>query len=633
MSIASWIILGPLVAALAILVVRRQAVAIALLGSVVGLAAALMTLGRVEDGERFATTLPGLPDMPLRLTVDPVSALISTTIATVATLILFYAVGYMADDRDQPRFFAEMACFVAGMQTLVLAGDWILLLAAWELIGVASYLLIGFWFERPEAGPAATRAFVVTRTADLGLYVGVFVLIADAGTTAIGTSQETVGGTAAMVAGLAFLLAAVGKSAQVPLQGWLLDAMAGPAPVSALLHAATLVVAGVVLITRAFPLLPSETLLVIGLVGGVSSVVTGVMAVAQGDFKRLLAASTSSQLGLMFLALGAGSVPAALLHLVAHAAMKSALFLGAGIFQHARGATGFDELGGSGRMHKGTFAGIAVAGLALAGVPPLAGFWSKDAIIAATLESSNVVLLAPLALAGTFLTGAYVARTFRLLWSGPEDTDRAGAEGNIAGLPWMGAGLVALAFLAAILGLAGDPIGRLLGEHPPEDMVGLVLGLIAAGAGLLAGWGVPVPQLLGPLYGSAREGFRLHGGLVEFVAEPALAVGRWSDRFDRLLHERVLGFGRTALQVSQWSERVDTDMHRGVRGTGRSALGVAAATRLTDEAGIDGLIDRLVSGTRRLGVQARQLQTGLIHRELLYVVSGAAVIAVLILLF
>lgn len=632
MNIAVWIILGPLTTAIMILLLRRWSAVLALLGSGVSLASALITLDRVWDGKRSAATFGGLPGMPLQLAVDPVSALVSTTVATVATLVLLYAIGYMAEEQDQPRFFTIMALFVTAMQSLVLAGDWILLLAAWELIGIASYLLISFWFDRPETGPAATRAFIVTRAADVGLYIGVIAIIASTETTAIAASQENVSGTVATIAGLGFLVAIVGKSAQVPLQGWLLDAMAGPTPVSALLHAATLVVAGVILMTRAFPFLPAEMLLAMGLAGGVSSVVTGVIAAAQGDFKRLLAASTSSQLGLMFLALGAGSVPAALLHLVTHAAMKSALFLGAGIFQHARESTGFDELGGIGRQRKGTFAAVTIAGLALAGVPPLAGFWSKDSIIAASMESAVPALLVPLALAGSLLTGVYVARALRLLWNGPGDRREGANDEPIVGLPWMTTGLASLTVLTAILGVAVNPVGGLLGTQPSHDLVSLLLGLIAAGIGLLAGWSVPAPRLLGSVYGFASEGFRFNGGLDGLIADPLLTIGNRCDHWDRCIHRRVLDFGQATFQMSRQAFRLDARIHRGVEGAGRAAVRTAAVSRLTDEDHIDVLIARLVNGIRCLGSEARQLQSGLVHRELLFALGGAAVITILILI-
>ena len=287
-----------------------------------GLLGAAVGLTGVAAGARYAAELPGLPGLPLRLLAEPLTAALATVVALVSALVLLYAVGYVGEERDKARFYAGMSFFSAAMQTLVLAGDWILLLASWELIGLSSYLLIGFWYGREGVRQAATRAFLYTRTADLGLYVGIFVLITQTGTSEISATLE-VGGAAATLAGLLLLMAAAGKSAQTPLQGWLQDAMVGPTPVSALLHSATLVAAGAILMIRVSPLLPQEVLLAVGLVGGLTLIVAGLIAVSQRDLKRLLAASTSSQYGFMLLAVGAGSPVAALVHLVAHAAIKA----------------------------------------------------------------------------------------------------------------------------------------------------------------------------------------------------------------------------------------------------------------------------------------------------------------------
>ena len=627
MSISVLAILGPLGGAILALLVRRHASVLALVGAGIALAGSLVTLARVADGDRFATTLPGLPDWPLRLTVEPTGAILSAVVAVVSTFVLVYAAGYMASERDQVRFFAGMSCFVAAMQVLVLAGDWILLLAAWELIGLASYLLIGFWFERPEVGAAATRAFAVTRAADIGLYLGVIVIVAGTGTTAI-DAASSMDGTPATVAGLALLLAAAGKSAQAPLQGWLLDAMAGPNPVSALLHAATLVVAGVVLLTRAFPLLPSGVLLAIGVVGGVSAIVTGLTAFSQRDLKRLLAASTSSQLGLMFLALGAGSVPAALFHLVTHAAMKSTLFLAAGVFQHDRHSTAFDDLQGIGRQRRATFAAFVVAGLALAGIPPLAGFWSKDAVIAAAMHSSSSAVLAPLAVAATLLTGVYIGRACQLLWSGDARTEDAAP--NNGGMLWMGAGLGVLAILATGLGLVLEPFGRLLDAEVPEDRVALAAGLGAALIGLLAGWRVPAARLLGAALPAAERGFRIGAGWTGFIVQPSLWLGRGCDRLDRVIHDGVRRAGARALRLGSGSRALDERIHDGVEGVGRSSMLAARASGAFDRDGLDGFIAGLVRRTWRSGLLARQLQTGLVHRELLIAAGGTAVVLVLV---
>ncbi len=229
MSMAMLAILGPLAAAGMILAARRMVTTLALLGVAVSLIAAIVSLVRVEDGKRFATAFGGLPEQPFRLVVDPLSGVLAVVVAVVATLVMIYSVGYTRGEADQVRFFSGMSFFVAAMQILVLAGDWVLFIAGWELIALASYLLIGFWFERPGVGSAATRAFLTTRAADLGLYVGAFILVDRAGTTEIAATLD-LDGRAATIAGLLLLFGAIGKSAQAPLHGWLQDS--GPTPVT-----------------------------------------------------------------------------------------------------------------------------------------------------------------------------------------------------------------------------------------------------------------------------------------------------------------------------------------------------------------------------------------------------------------
>ena len=598
MTYVALTILGPLAAMVAMLLVRRAAPMLALLGVGTALLGAVVLLINVAGGTSHSATLPGLPDYPLRLTATPLTAVLVVTVALVSTLVMLYAVGYMEEEGGKIRFFAQMSFFVAAMETLVLAGDWVLLLASWEMIGLASYMLIGFWYQREGVAEAANRAFLYTRTADLGLYVGIFILVSQAGTTEIFGTLE-VGGTTALAASLLLLLAAAGKSAQTPLQGWLQAAMAGPTPVSALLHSTTLVAAGAILLIRTFPLFPPGALLVAGILGGVTAIVAGLIAVADRDLKRLLAASTSSQYGFMLLAVGAGSPVAALAHLIAHTAMKSSLFLGSGVFQHARGSTDFSELTGVGRERPLVFAGFAAAGLALAGVPPLAGFWSKDAVIAATFASSYAWLLFPLALLGTALTGIYVARALRLLWKGEAQDE------PVAGITWMGAGLAGLVALASVLGFVLEPLAGLVGSELPKDLLIVAVGIVVTLVGLALGWFVPANTLLGPVRASAENGFRVGGGFKHLVARPALTIASAADTFEN-------------------------GIHRGVLGVGHAGLAVARASRLTDEKGIDGLIFALVRGIRNLGRRARRLQTGLVHKELLLAVTGGALILALL---
>ena len=615
-------LLGPLLAAAAIVVARRWAAALALAGAVTALFAALRLVALMSgDGGTLELILPGLPDLPLRLAVTPLTSVLALMVATVGAFVLVYAVGYMRGDRGRVRFFALMSLFLAAMLALVLAGDWILLLAAWELIGLCSYLLIGFWFERTAAATAATRAFLYTRSADLGLYVAVFLLIAASGSSEIAASLEMGAGAATLAGGL-LLVAAMGKSAQVPLQDWLLRAMAGPTPVSALLHSATLVAAGAILLIRSAPLLTPGALVAVGLVGGVTTVVAGLMALAERDLKRMLAASTASQYGLMLIAVGAGAPFAALLHLLAHAVIKSALFLGAGMFQHARGGTDFDELSGAGRGQPRVFAGFALAALALAGIPPLSGFFSKDAVIAAALGAGG--WLAVGAVAGTLLTGAYMGRALRLLWRGRGD------EHGIEGAGWMGAGLLGLVTLAAALGAAFGPLEEMLDAHAASGPTAVALGLTAAVAGLLLGWLVPARRLLGPLHPAARGGFVIRGGLAQWVNGSTLAMARASEGLERGLYAGALAIGRVVMAIGRGVRAGDERGLAGVFAAGRAVMAIGQGVRVGDERGIDGVIASIVQSVRGLGERARALQSGLVHRELAFALTGVVLVLVIL---
>ncbi len=603
MNLLALTILAPLFMLVLILLLRRIPEVLALLGAFVSLSASAGLLLFSLKGRNSELILPGLPDYPLQLLASPLTSLLSILVAIVSTLVLVYAIGYMKHDEEKNRFFATMLLFISAMQTLVLAGDWILLLAAWELIGLSSYLLIGFWYRRPGVKEAATRAFLVTRSADLGLYIAVFVLIASTGSSEIASTLNTTGNSA-IAAGLLLLIAAMGKSAQVPLNDWLQRAMAGPTPVSALLHSATLVAAGAILLIRTAPMLPPETLLVIGITGGITAVITGLIALGERDLKRMLAASTSSQYGLMLLAVGAGVPMAALLHLIAHAAIKSSLFLGAGVFQHSRESTALTNLEGAGREHPKIFFGFTLAALALAGIPPLSGFFSKDAIIAATLASPYAAIFATLALAGTLLTGAYMARSLRILWRGKP------LERRIQGIGWMGTGLAGLVVLAAILGVAFPSIKTFLNFAAPDnnsiEYLPEILGLVAAVSGLALGWLVPAQKLLGPLKGWAQNGFVIAGGLDKLMVRPAFALAQSCEKLEQQLLAAVLSVGRISLNI-------------------------ARVIRRNDEQGIDGLIFSFVRSTVSLGGKARTLQSGLIHKELaLSTIASAMILAVML---
>lgn len=614
-------ILAPLGAGLTTLALRRMPEAIALTGAALGLAGAIALLAGVAGGADVTATLPFLPDLPIRLVANPLTATLALVVATVAAMVLTYAAGYMSHDPERPRFFGTMLMFVAAMQLLVLSGDWITLLAAWEMIGFASYLLIGFWHRRKGVPGAAMRAFLYTRTADLGLYLAAFLLIGIAGTSEISATLSTTG-TPALIAGLLLLFAAMGKSAQVPMQDWLMRAMAGPTPVSALLHSATLVAAGAILLIRTAPMLPRGALLAIGIVGGATAVIAGLMALAATDLKRLLAASTASQYGLMLIAVGAGAPVAALLHLIAHAAIKSALFLGAGVFQHDRESTDLDTLAGAGRARPGIFAGFALAALALAGLPPLAAFYSKDAILAAALDSPSAAWFLPLALAGSVLTGAYMGRALKVLWSGTPEKPRDK-------VPLMAVGMGVLVILAATLGFAFKPLEAMLGAHLAEPgwivpAMGLAVGL----AGLALGWLLAPARLLGPLLAPARNGFPLAGGMDALVVRPTLALARLCDRLDAWIIRRVVLGGIVAgtQALSRRIERAEDSLLALLNAVGRLNLSLGLASLRFDRDTIDRAIFGLVDRTIALGTRARRLQSGLIHREMALTVAGIALV-------
>ncbi len=603
MNLIALILLAPLVAALLIFAMRRSSEVIALLGIAISFLAALGLLASVfNGGPDTEIILAGLPDMPLRLLASPLTSVFSALVATVGSFVLLYAVGYMHNDEEKPRFFATMLLFVTAMQALVLAGDWIILLAAWELIGFSSYLLIGFWYRRDGVASAATRAFIYTRSADLGLYIAVFVLIGAAGTSEISVTLTTTG-TPALIAGLLLLAAAIGKSAQVPLQDWLQRAMAGPTPVSALLHSATLVAAGAILLIRIAPMLPAGTLLAVGIVGGITAIVAGLTALGERDLKRLLASSTSSQYGLMLVAVGAGAPVAALLHLIAHAAIKSSLFLGAGAFQHDRESTALEKLAGAGRARPLIFTGFAISALALAGIPPLAGFFSKDAIIAASLSAPGAAWLVPLALAGTVLTGAYMARALKVLWS----SDKPQTQPVNKSVFFMGAGIAVLVGLVIVLGAGFPALENLLDAELPTSYLAAILGLSAALGGLLLGWFVPVSALMGPVLPWAQRNFAVAGGFDALMLAPALAIAQACEKLERWLYDMVLAIGRINLTFG-------------------------LATRKSDEDGIDGMIFALVRATIAAGGRARLLQSGFIHRELALTIIGTALIAALLII-
>lgn len=393
-----------------------------------------------------------------KLHLDHLSLLMTYIITGVGFLILVYSNGYMEHEEDFARYFAFMNFFVFCMLLLVLAGNLLLLFVGWEGVGLASYLLIGYYYTRPSAAQAATKAFVVNRVGDAGFLLGLLLTFYLFGTSDIETiSSRAAGGTMLTILTMLLFFGATGKSAQIPLHTWLADAMEGPTPVSALIHAATMVTAGVYLVVRLHPLflLTPLTLQVIGVIGIATAFLASLWALGQTDLKRVLAYSTVSQLGYMFLACGAGAFYSAMFHLTTHAFMKSLLFLSAGNVVHMmHGVTDMRKMGGLAEKFPLTHWLFLIGVLAMSGIPPFAAFFSKDLI----LEQEHMAgfdKIYYLALATSVITGFYLTRAYCLTFAGKPNLQdkilKAAKEApRIMLLP-----IMVLAFLSIVGGFLG----------------------------------------------------------------------------------------------------------------------------------------------------------------------------------
>jgi NADH-quinone oxidoreductase subunit L len=479
-------------------------------------------------------------EAPLSLYLDPLSLVMMLVVSGVGFLIHLYAIGFMRGDAGFTRFFAEMNLFLAFMLLLVLAGDLLVLFLGWEGVGLCSYLLIGHWYRDPANGRAARKAFVVTRVGDAALLAGVLLLISQFGSSDIptllrrATADWPVGSGLAVLTAALFLGGAVGKSAQLPLQVWLPDAMAGPTPVSALIHAATMVTAGVYLIARThalFVLAPPVQMLV-AVIGLLTLLLGALSALAQHDLKRALAWSTLSQVGYMFLALGVGALSAALFHLVTHAFFKALLFLAAGMLIHALGGNhDMRRMGGLAGQRPLELTLFLVGCASLAALPWVtAGFYSKEAILLSVWNADSSGWLWAGAVLGTLLTALYAFRMLFLVFFGETRTPIRGRPGWIMSLP---------ASLLAALALGGGLLG-VPDIGAPRDAAtasgGWLPKLAAIAASILGAWLAyrlylrrSAPSALQGSLTPARVGFgfdRLYTALLE---RPYL----WLARVDR----------------------------------------------------------------------------------------------------
>ena len=521
----AWLVpLFPLLAFLVLLAVGKQLKG---LGSAVSIIAALASfvmavlilVGRLGEGVSNYTWSElewlKIGDYTLKMgfEVTNLNALMLVIVTLVSLLVVVYSKGYMHGDERINVFFAYVSLFTFSMLALVLAENLIQLYIFWELVGVCSFLLIGFWFHKPEAKAAAKKAFIVTRIGDVGLFLAILLLWWNMPGHDLSFTGLTnyFGNSPAMGAGLITLIAilifvgAMGKSGQFPLHTWLPDAMEGPTPISALIHAATMVAAGVFLVARTHDIFVAspDALLVVAIIGAFTAIFAATIGTAQNDIKRVLAYSTVSQLGYMMMALGLGTklaFAAAIFHLFTHAFFKALLFLGAGSVIHSAGTQDIREMGGLGKVMKITAWTFGIGALALSGIAPLSGFWSKDAILAEAYHENPFLFW--VALVAAFFTAFYMSRLFFMVFTGKRRApiDPA-SQGHNHGEPHespatMTIPLVILALLAVVAGFVMIPglnggLGHwLTGETLEEEanILVMILSTAAGVLGILLGW-------------------------------------------------------------------------------------------------------------------------------------------------
>ena len=533
--------------------------------------------------------------------IDPLSVVMLGLVSFVALAIQVYSLGYMRRP-EHTRYFAFMALFAGAMLALVLADNLLLLYISWELVGLGSYLLIGFWYERRSAAEAAKKAFVTTRIGDVGLLIGILVLFKATGTFDMHSIFEAArGGEIASStltwATILIFLGAMGKSAQFPLHVWLPDAMEGPTPVSALIHAATMVAAGVYLVGRTFPLfeLAPDTMLIVAAIGLLTAGIAATMALVMTDLKRILAYSTISHLGFMMLALGAGGLPAAIFHLVAHAFSKALLFLGAGSVMHSLDEeTDIRKMGGLRQRMPLTAFTFLIGAVSLVGIPPLTGFFSKDELLLAVLDGRHPVFLL-LALGVAFLSALYIARALFVVFYGPlkRENQHAHESPRVMTLPMalLALGAVVVGFIALEAGgYEGFTSFLTDGAHGFEVNIALTLVSIAiAVSGFAVGWAFYYRRRW------SSEALVLRYGWLH-----RLLVNKYylDNLYQWVINKVVLVFSR----------------------------GVAVFDRVVvNDGGVNGTADTI----RRSGFRIRYVETGMVYNYALGMVLGVVVIALL----
>lgn len=599
------------------------AVATAVLAAVTGLAAWAATV-RPEAAYRWGAGLT------LRLSVDGPAAVAAVLVPAVALVVAAYAAAH-EPERGLGRLLATLVAFVGAMELLVVADDVLTLLIGWELVGACSWALIGHEWWRVEKPAAAGHAFLVTRFGDLGLFAAVAAAFAGAGSLSYGALPSLDGAwLQVFVAGV--VLAAAAKSAQLPFSPWLFSAMEGPTSVSALLHAATMVAAGAYALVRLDPVLSRAAWFgpVVITVGLATALAGGLVAAVQGHAKKLLAASTSAQYGLMFVAVGAGFPAAALAHLTTHAAFKAGLFLAAGVAIEAVGTARLDRMALA-RAFPAVAAASAVLALALAAVPPLGAAWSKEAVAAAAGHRAPWLAVA-VAAAGA-LSAWYAAR-FQLLAFGLPRGEPPGVQRRPRAVETTAvvvAAAASLAFGALWWPGAEEVLARLAGPLPSGSTWETALSLAVVGLALYGAAAVWRVGTLSPSRPLVAGWFAIPAATKAAVVDPALAFASALDRFDRVvLDAPPRGLARSARFVSARVAAADGRVvDAGVRAAARAGQGLGRLGATVTERGFDGAVRHLAAFVTQAGRDTRRLHTGLAHQYYVVVAAGAILLVLL----
>ena len=623
MIAGAWVcLLSPLAGAVAITLAggrisRSTAAWISVLTTFVAFAGALVAFFGLwaadpADREQVSTAYTWLAsgdfEVQVQILLDTLSSTLMLIVSGVGGLIVWYSMGYMKGDEQERRYFAYMSLFVFSMLMLVEAGNFLLMLVGWGLVGLASYLLIGFWHHKPEAVAAAKKAFVMNAIGDATFALALVLLIWATGTVEFGDvfgQADSLSSTTVNLVALGLLGGALAKSAQIPLHTWLPDAMEGPTPVSALIHAATMVTAGVYLLVRASPIFEAapDVQHLAAILGAITLLVAGVIALVQWDIKRVIAYSTMSQIGYMFLGAGVGAYGYAIFHLMTHAFFKALLFMTAGlVIHHLEGEQDIRKMGGLKSVMPRTHVAFAVGGLALMGIPIFSGFWSKDGIVSAAFSSGDALgyTLAAAGLVGALLTGLYTTRLYFAVWRGAQSdlVKEHAHEGHGEGPRSMTIPVGVLTVLATIGGLVVIPgVWEPFLHWIDETAEPLVQATVAEDYALSA-----VAVLLALLgFFLARHAFEKGR---QFVTNP----GIW-----RVL-ERKLYF----------DEAYDALFYRPA-----AALSVALR-RNVEEPVVERSLDEIGSGAIQVGGEVGRVQSGLLRT---YAIAVAFAVSVLIIVF